>query len=113
MTRPLVMRRIVIGAVYETGRGRKTGRRHIRSCGRSRLLLILRAAGGRRFVASPIRFSREGKTMPDPTRPLIGVNADFTPPAKTITAHLRLAVGYVDAITAAGGLPVVLPPLAQ
>ena len=51
--------------------------------------------------------------MPDPTRPLIGVNADFTPSAKTITAHLRLAVGYVDAITAAGGLPVVLPPLCK
>ena len=51
--------------------------------------------------------------MPDPTRPLIGVNADFTPSAKTITAHLRLAVGYVDAIVAAGGLPVVLPPMCK
>jgi putative glutamine amidotransferase len=51
--------------------------------------------------------------MPDPTRPLIGVNADFTPSAKTITAHLRLAVGYVDAITTAGGLPVVLPPMCR
>ena len=51
--------------------------------------------------------------MPDPTRPLIGVNADFTLSAKTITPHLRLAVGYVDAIVAASGLPVVLPPMCK
>jgi len=49
--------------------------------------------------------------MPHPTRPLIGVNADFTPSAKSITAHLRLAIGYVDAIITVGGLPVVLPPM--
>ena len=51
--------------------------------------------------------------MAHPTRPLIGVNADFTPAGKTITAHLRLPVGYMDAVAAAGGLPVVLPPLAK
>ena len=51
--------------------------------------------------------------MPHPTRPLIGVNADYTPAAKSITAHLRLPIGYVDAVVAAGGLPVVLPPLAK
>jgi putative glutamine amidotransferase len=47
------------------------------------------------------------------TRPLIGVNADFTPAGKTTVAHLRLHVGYVDAVLAAGGLPVVTPPLGK
>ena len=51
--------------------------------------------------------------MPHPTRPLIGVNADYAPAAKSITAHLRLPIGYADAIVAAGGLPVVLPPVAK
>jgi putative glutamine amidotransferase len=51
--------------------------------------------------------------MPHPTRPLIGVNADFTPAGKTITAHLRLPIGYIDAVVAAGGLPVVIPPLTK
>jgi putative glutamine amidotransferase len=51
--------------------------------------------------------------MSHPTRPLIGVNADFTPSAKSITAHLRLAIGYADAIITAGGLPVVLPPMCK
>src|ERR1700676_1751161 len=51
--------------------------------------------------------------MPHPPRPFIGVNADYTAAAKTITAHLRLPIGYIDAIVAAGGLPVVLPPLGK
>lgn len=51
--------------------------------------------------------------MAHPTRPFIGVNADFTPAGKTITAHLRLPIGYIDAIVAAGGLPVVLPPVGK
>jgi putative glutamine amidotransferase len=51
--------------------------------------------------------------MAHPTRPYIGVNADFAPAGKTTAAHLRLHVGYVDAILAAGGLPVVVPPLGK
>ena len=51
--------------------------------------------------------------MAHPTRPFIGVNADFTPAGKSITAHLRLPIGYIDAIVAAGGLPVVIPPVAK
>ncbi len=51
--------------------------------------------------------------MAQPTRPFIGVNADFTTAGKTITAHLRLPIGYIDAITAAGGFPVVIPPLGK
>jgi putative glutamine amidotransferase len=44
------------------------------------------------------------------TRPFIGVNADFAAATKTAAAVTRLAIGYVDAVTQAGGLPVVLPP---
>ncbi len=51
--------------------------------------------------------------MAQPTRPFIGVNADFTAAGKSITAHLRLPIGYIDAITAAGGFPVVIPPLGK
>ena len=43
-------------------------------------------------------------------RPLIAVNADLVVP-KTGAAHTRLNIGYIDAIIAAGALPVVLPPL--
>jgi putative glutamine amidotransferase len=43
-------------------------------------------------------------------RPFIGINSDFAAVTKTTAAFARLAVGYVDAVTASGGLPVVLPP---
>jgi putative glutamine amidotransferase len=43
-------------------------------------------------------------------RPLIGVNADFVPAGKHSNASVRLSIGYLDAIIAAGGLPVVVPP---
>jgi putative glutamine amidotransferase len=49
--------------------------------------------------------------MAHQTRPVIGVNADFVPTSKLHHAHLRLPIGYSDAVLAAGGLPVVLPPL--
>jgi putative glutamine amidotransferase len=45
-------------------------------------------------------------------RPTIGVNADLTPVGKQV-ATLRLHLGYLDSIVAAGGLPVVVPPLAK
>ena len=51
--------------------------------------------------------------MAHQTRPFIGVNADFLPSSKLHHAHLRLPAGYADAIYAAGGLPVVLPPLGK
>jgi putative glutamine amidotransferase len=47
------------------------------------------------------------------TRPFIGVNADFVPAGKGRTAQVRLNAGYVDAVVAAGGLPVVAPPIAK
>jgi putative glutamine amidotransferase len=51
--------------------------------------------------------------MAHPTRPFIGINADFAPATKVGVAHARLPIGYCDAIQAAGGLPVILPPLAK
>lgn len=43
-------------------------------------------------------------------RPLIAVNADLVTP-KNGTPFVKLNAGYIDAIVAAGGLPLVLPPL--
>jgi putative glutamine amidotransferase len=51
--------------------------------------------------------------MAHQTRPFIGVNADFVPAGKQTTAHIRLGAGYLDAIVAAGGMPVILPPLGK
>jgi putative glutamine amidotransferase len=44
------------------------------------------------------------------TRPVIGINADFVPAGKHHGAHLRLGAGYFDAVLAAGGLPILMPP---
>jgi putative glutamine amidotransferase len=46
-------------------------------------------------------------------RPFIGINADFVPPGKQTTAHIRLGAGYFETVLAAGGLPVILPPLGR
>jgi putative glutamine amidotransferase len=51
--------------------------------------------------------------MAQPTRPFIGIGADFIPAGKVTGAHARLNAGYFDAVLAAGGLPVILPPLAR
>jgi putative glutamine amidotransferase len=51
--------------------------------------------------------------MAHQTRPFIGVNADLAPAGKQTAAHFRLGLGYADAIVAAGGFPVVLPPLGK
>ena len=47
------------------------------------------------------------------TRPFIGVSADFYAASKTQPAFARVNAGYFDAVLAAGGLPVVLPPLGK
>ena len=47
------------------------------------------------------------------TRPFIGINADFVAAGKVTTAHARLNAGYFDTVVAAGGLPVILPPLGR
>jgi putative glutamine amidotransferase len=61
----------------------------------------------------PRRPSKEEKTMAQPTRPLIGVNADFVPAGKQTPAYVRLHTGYFETILAAGGLPVILPPFGK
>lgn len=43
-------------------------------------------------------------------RPLIGINMDVQMERGT-TSHLRLNLGYLDAVWAAGGMPVLIPPL--
>jgi putative glutamine amidotransferase len=51
--------------------------------------------------------------MKHATRPFIGINADFVAAGKVTVAHARLPAGYFDTVLAAGGLPVILPPLAK
>lgn len=46
-------------------------------------------------------------------RPLIGINTDYFNASKTYSAHARVNAGYFDAVLAAGGLPVLLPPLGK
>jgi putative glutamine amidotransferase len=47
------------------------------------------------------------------SHPRIGINADFIPAGKTTGAYARLNAGYCDTISAAGGLPIILPPIAK
>jgi putative glutamine amidotransferase len=51
--------------------------------------------------------------MAHQTRPFIGLNADFLAASRTQPACFRLTAGYADAIHAAGGWPVILPPLGR
>jgi putative glutamine amidotransferase len=51
--------------------------------------------------------------MAQQTRPVIGINADFVAAKKHVQASMRLNAGYFDAVQAAGGLPVVMPPYAK
>ena len=46
-------------------------------------------------------------------KPLIGINTDFRPSRKEHAALSFVAAGYYDGITASGGIPVILPPLAD
>jgi len=46
-------------------------------------------------------------------KPLIGLNADYRSGKKDSPAFSFVAAGYYDAITAAGGIPVVIPPIAE
>ena len=51
--------------------------------------------------------------MAHPTRPFIGLNADYVPASKVNNPFIRLSAGYLDAVVTAGGLPVVIPPLGK
>ncbi len=44
-------------------------------------------------------------------KPLIGLNAEFRSAKKDSPSFSYLSAGYYDAIVAAGGIPVVIPPL--
>ena len=44
-------------------------------------------------------------------KPLIGMNADYRAAARSMPAYSYIAAGYFQSITAAGGIPVVLPPM--
>jgi putative glutamine amidotransferase len=44
-------------------------------------------------------------------KPLIGLNTDYRPARKDSAAFSYLTAGYFDCILAAGGIPVVVPPL--
>lgn len=46
-------------------------------------------------------------------RPVIGINADYFNAGKTYSAHARVNAGYFDAVYAAGGLPIMLPPIGK
>lgn len=46
-------------------------------------------------------------------KPLIGVNAEYRAAKKDVAAYSYLFAGYYDAISAAGGIPLVIPPLAN
>jgi putative glutamine amidotransferase len=46
-------------------------------------------------------------------KPLIGLNADFRGATKDGPAFTYVSAGYCDSITAVGGIPVILPPVAD
>ena len=46
-------------------------------------------------------------------KPLIGLNADFRAAKKETPAFSYLATAYYDSVTEVGGIPVVIPPLAE
>jgi putative glutamine amidotransferase len=48
-----------------------------------------------------------------PCKPLIGLNADFRSARKDSPAFSYLCSGYFDCISEAGGIPVILPPVAE
>jgi putative glutamine amidotransferase len=43
----------------------------------------------------------------------VGINVDFHAASKVQHAHVRLGSGYADAVLAAGGLPILLPPFGK
>jgi len=47
------------------------------------------------------------------SKPLIGLNADFRSARKDSPAFAYLCSGYFDAVTKVGGIPLVIPPLAD
>ncbi len=48
-----------------------------------------------------------------PSKPLIGINADYKPSEQGRPAYTYAWAGYYDSVADAGGIPVILPPLAK
>jgi putative glutamine amidotransferase len=48
-----------------------------------------------------------------PHKPLIGINADFFSSTHEHPAYSIVGAGYYDSIIAAGGIPIVIPPLSD
>ena len=46
-------------------------------------------------------------------KPVIGLNADYRTPQQDKPAFSYVAAGYADCITAAGGIPLILPPMEE
>jgi putative glutamine amidotransferase len=75
--------------------------------------------GGLRYIRPPERGTQGdgsvggGQVMGQRARPFIGINADFLAGTKTMSPQIRLHVGYCDTILAAGGLPLIMPPLGK
>ena len=44
-------------------------------------------------------------------QPIIGINADFRAAARSTPAYSYIAAGYFQSISAAGGIPLIMPPL--
>jgi putative glutamine amidotransferase len=51
--------------------------------------------------------------MRQTSRPLVGINTDLRIPAKGRAPVSVVATGYVDCVLAAGGIPVIIPPLTK
>lgn len=51
--------------------------------------------------------------MREKNRPLIGINTDFVVTARHKMPHSFMRSGYYDCIAAAGGIPVMIPPLTR
>lgn len=69
----------------------------------TRIILCLLAAAALSHLSPAQVFAQET------TQPLIGINVDVS--GDTRTGRFQLNSSYVDAITSAGGLPILLPPI--
>ncbi len=47
------------------------------------------------------------------SKPLVGLNADYRSAKKDAPAFSYVSAGYYDAVVKAGGIPLVLPPIAD
>lgn len=47
------------------------------------------------------------------TKPIVGINADFRPARKDSIPFTWINTGYYDSVSASGGIPFILPPIAE